>query len=281
MGPRRCPGGRRHSQWHFLSFSHSLRDRQRWADDQLNQPVRRPWGLERGIGGTGLPVKGMSCPTTSACAAVDNNADAIVSTSPTGGASAWSSVNVIPSPAPGEVTQSAQNGMFGISCPAITLCVGVGAAEQVIVSTDPFAVDLPPRPVRKSKVLRAVITRHPAKRVNPRRGGVAVRFGFHAIGGRAVRFECKLVGGQRRRHRSRHMKRLRFSACSAPSLYHLGKGKYFFRVRAVSAKGRVGPPAGFHFRVGRLVERKSQGSCPPSVEESSHPCVGTPDLRAG
>lgn len=76
--------------------------------------------------GTGLPVKGVSCPTLSACAAVDNNSDAIVSTDPTGGAGAWSFVNVIPAPS---TAGGSQNGMFGISCSSTSLCVAVGAME--------------------------------------------------------------------------------------------------------------------------------------------------------
>jgi hypothetical protein len=84
--------------------------------------------------GTGLPVKGVSCPLVTACAAVDNNADVIVSTNPTGGASAWSFTNVIPAPLDpktGKVDETT-NGMFAISCPTTSLCAAAGQYEQVI-----------------------------------------------------------------------------------------------------------------------------------------------------
>lgn len=196
--------------------------------------------------GTGLPVKGVSCPTFSACAAVDNNADAIVSTDPTGGAGAWSFVNVIPPPmTPG----GGQNGMFGISCASTSLCVGVGAMEQIIVSRDPFAPESPKLGSQRSKRLRVVITHHPVKRVKPRRRGARVTFRFRATG-KAARYECKLKGR-------------RFRACKSPRRYRVGAGKYAFRVRAIAPGGVKGPPTTFHFRVGRLTEPQPVGSCRP------------------
>ncbi|HVY77414.1 MAG TPA: hypothetical protein VG898_02800 [Solirubrobacterales bacterium] len=222
--------------------------------------------------GSGLPVKGISCPTTSACAAVDNNADAIVSTNPLGGASDWSSTNVLPAPQTEKNSLGVQNGMFAISCPVTTLCVGVGASENVIASTNPFAPDVGPVSRRKSKRLRVVITRHPAKRIEPRKRGARVGFRFHAVGGRPARLVCKLAGGQR--SRGRHPKRLRFRRCASPARYRLGRGRYVFRVRAVSASGRRSPPASFHFRVGRLVERKPVGSCRATQQGFPlHPCI--------
>jgi hypothetical protein len=198
--------------------------------------------------GTGLPVKGVSCPALTACAAIDNNADAIVSTNPTGGAAAWPFTNVIPSPSTPEGTP---NGMFGISCPEMSLCVAAGQSEQIITSTDPFVVDLPKAP-GKSKRLRAVITHHPAKRVNPGKRGAKVAFRFHAIGvgAKAARFRCKL-GGRR------------FRPCRSPRRYLAGSGPHVFRVRALAPGGAKSPPASFHFRVGRLAEPQPVGSCRP------------------
>lgn len=225
--------------------------------------------------GTGLPVKGVSCPTTSACAAVDNNSDAITSTNPLGGSAAWSSVNVIPLPPPtGETSVGGvQNGTFGISCPTTTLCVGVGASENVIASTDPFATSVAPA-ARKSKRVRVAITGHPNQRVNPRKGGVRVGFSFRVTSGGPARFRCKLAGGSQARGR-RHLRRLRFTACTSPVHYRLGKGKYVFRVRAVSVGGRKSPPASFHFRVGRVAEREPVGSCRRETARSFplRPCV--------
>jgi hypothetical protein len=224
--------------------------------------------------GTGLPVKGVSCPTTSACVAVDNNSDAIVSTNPLGGASAWSSINVIPVPAPTGETPvgGVQNAMFGISCPTTTLCVGVGASENVIASTNPFAPDVTAVSHGRSKRLRVAITGHPNQRVNPRKGGVRVGFRFRLTSDGHAHFSCKLAGGSQARARG-HLRRLRFTACTSPVHYRLGKGRYVFRVRAVSA-GRMSPTASFHFRVGHLTEREPVGSCRETAEGLPlRPCV--------
>jgi len=222
--------------------------------------------------GTGLPVEAVSCPTTSACAAVDNNADAIVSTNPLGGSAEWSSTNVLPAPQTEKNSLGGvQNGMFGISCPATTLCVGVGASENVIASTNPFTPDATLVSLRKSKRLRVVITKHPLQRIDPRKGGARVGFRFHSVGEHATRFRCKLGGGELASTRT-HLRRLRFTACASSVTYRLGKGKYVFRVLAVAA-GRKSPPASFSFRVGRLVEGKPPGSCPATPQRFSfHPC---------
>jgi hypothetical protein len=212
--------------------------------------------------GTGLPVKGVSCPSTSACAAIDNNADVIASTNPTGGQAAWWFKNVLPFgwEGPDEGTGSGQgNGMFGISCPTTSLCAAVGQDSQVITSTDPFVQDVAKRPVRRGgRRPHVVITKHPAKRLNRRKGGVKVTFRFRAIG-KAARFKCKTRGR-------------RFRTCKSPMRYRVGGGKHTFRVRAIAPGGAKGPPAAFHFRVGRLTERPPHGSCP------SRPPVGPPGL---
>jgi hypothetical protein len=204
--------------------------------------------------GTGLPVKGVSCPLVSACAAVDNNSDVIVSTNPTGGSGAWSYTNVIPY---FEAPNGGPNGMFGLSCPTTSLCVGVGQYEQIITSTDPFTPEPVKVPVHKSKRPIAVITRHPGKRVNPRRGGVKVTFRFHALGS-AARFKCKISGRKLR-------------TCKSPMHYRLGRGKQVFSVRAIAPGGVKGPPAVFHFRVGRLMQREPVGSCHSGGPQ--RPCI--------
>ena len=91
----RQPAGGRLFAGVLLPLLRSLRNRQRRRDDHLDQPRRRcPW--KSVAGAAGLPVTGVSCPAISACAAVDNNSDAITSTDPTGGAAAWSFETVIP-----------------------------------------------------------------------------------------------------------------------------------------------------------------------------------------
>jgi hypothetical protein len=204
--------------------------------------------------GAGLPVKGVSCPLVSACAAVDNNSDVIVSANPTGGSGAWSYINVIPY---FEAPNGGPNGMFGLSCPTTSLCVAAGQYEQIMTSTDPFAPDPVKVPASKSKRPRVVITRHPGKRVNPRKGGVKVTFRFHAIG-KASRFKCGISGRKLR-------------TCKSPMRYRLGRGKQVFRVRAIAPSGAKGPPATFRFRVGPLTQREPVGSC--HSDGPQRPCI--------
>jgi hypothetical protein len=216
--------------------------------------------------GSGLPVKGVSCPTASACAAVDNNADVIVSTNPTGGPSAWSFKNVIPYWETAAADQPLKlNGMFAVSCATTELCATAGQAYQLMISTDPFAPDQLPKPAAaNSKLPRVAITRHPAKRTDAKRGGTPVLFRFRAIGARARGFRCKLAGK-------------RFAPCRSPRRYKLGRGKHAFKVRAIAAEDRrPGPVAVVHFRIGGLTERPPPGSCP----EGSGGSIGQPCVNA-
>ncbi|HET9198510.1 MAG TPA: hypothetical protein VFN92_09690 [Solirubrobacterales bacterium] len=190
--------------------------------------------------GSGLPITSISCPSVSACVAVDNNADLLTSTDPTGGQAAWAFENQIP------FGQPDGNGMFGISCPSTTFCAAAGQRYQLLTSTNPFAAARP-EPGAKGKRVRVVITHHPAKRVDRKKGGTKVSFRFRAVG-RAVRFQCKLEGH-------------RYRTCGSPKRYRVGPGKNFFRVRAIGRGGVAGPPTTFHFRVGKLTERGPVGSC--------------------
>jgi hypothetical protein len=203
--------------------------------------------------GTGIPISGVSCPSTNACAAIDTNSD--VSTDPLGGPSAWSFKNVIPFNEGREGAVNG-NGMFAISCPSSGLCVGAGSSYQVISSADPFAPDTSARPVRKRlKRPRVVITAHPPKRIDNRRGGVRVAFRFRAIGRRAAYFKCKVRGK-------------RFRRCKSPSRYRIRGGAHVFRVRAIAPGGVKGPATAWHFRVGALSEPAPAGSCRSSARHS-------------
>jgi hypothetical protein len=215
------------------------------------------------VAGTGLPVSAVSCPSTSACAAIDNNADVIVSTDPTAGPAAWSFTSVIPKPSV-DTASSPRNGMYGISCPSEALCVAVGADRQIITSTDPFSVKSTAKlpSAGKSMRPRALITSHPLKRVNPRKGGVRVGFRFRAVGA-AKGFKCTLRGHK-------------FSPCKSPRRYRLGRGTYAFKVRAIGPTGLQGPPATFHFRVGEVTERGPVPTCPPGQESSLGKACQTP-----
>lgn len=206
-------------------------------------PATSAWNVV--TAGSGLPVKGVSCPALTACAAVDNNSDAIVSANPTGGGGAWSFTNVIPASSGRE---GIPNGMFAISCQTTSLCVAVGQNEQIITSTDPFAAESPAT-LGKSKRLRVVITHHPGQRVKPGKRGVRVTFRFHAIGAgaKSARFTCRLGG--------------RFRPCRSPRHYRTGSGLHVFKVRALISGGAKSPVASFHFRVGQLTEPQPVGSC--------------------
>lgn len=70
----------------------------------------------------------ISCPTKGLCVAVDYDGNVLVSTSPTGGAGAWSSAHV---------DSSEKNLLSGVSCPTTGLCVAVDASGNVVTSTDP------------------------------------------------------------------------------------------------------------------------------------------------
>lgn len=220
-------------------------------------PATSAWNVV--TAGSGLPVKGVSCPAPTACAAIDNNADAIVSTNPTGAAAAWSFTNVIPAPS---APEGAPNGMFAISCPTTSLCAAAGQSEQIITSTNPFAAELLKAP-GKSKRLRVVITHHPGKRVSPGKRGARVTFRFHAIGVGAMtaHFSCKLGGNA-------------FRPCKSPRRYRAGGGPHIFKVRAIAPGGAKSPAASFHFRVGRLTEPQPVGSCRLFAGWGPHePCI--------
>jgi len=228
----------------------------------LSQSPGSAAGWRYAAAGTGLPVKGLSCASPTACAAVDNNADVIVSTDPADPTSWWFK-NVVPYTAPEAMNNGViqSNGTFAISCPATTLCVAVGMEFKVLSSIDPFVRDAPKAVKRgNSKRPRVLITKHPAKRTDAKKGGNRVRFRFRAIG-EAVGFRCKLHGK-------------RFRPCKSPALYRVGRGKHAFKVRAIAPGGLKGQPSTFHFRVGKLTERPPVGSCPDgSAGSSNQPCV--------
>jgi hypothetical protein len=84
----------------------------------------------------GQMMTGVSCPTTSLCVAVDADGQVVTSVKPTGGAAAWSK------PVRVDSTTSAGGGpagLWGISCPTVTLCVAVDGNDpaSVVTSTNP------------------------------------------------------------------------------------------------------------------------------------------------
>jgi hypothetical protein len=71
----------------------------------------------------------MACPNSTLCVAGDDSGNVVVSTSPTGGATAWTVSE--------QVDPGAQ--ITGLACPAPNLCVAVGSTGDVAVSTHPAA----------------------------------------------------------------------------------------------------------------------------------------------
>lgn len=70
-------------------------------------------------------VRGVSCPSTGLCVAVDGVGDVLVSTDPTGGTGAW-------------VAAKVTEGFYAVACPSGELCVAVGAGV-IATSTNPAA----------------------------------------------------------------------------------------------------------------------------------------------
>jgi len=84
--------------------------------------------------------RSVSCPTTSRCAAVDNNGDVVVvvSTNPAGPIGSWSTTSLIPFPGG---AQAPLNALFGVSCPTAEFCAAVGAGGQIFTSQEPFTAE--------------------------------------------------------------------------------------------------------------------------------------------
>src|ERR1019366_9098163 len=74
-------------------------------------------------------LQAMACPNSTLCVAGDDSGNVVVSTSPTGGATAWTVSE--------QVDPGAQ--ITGLACPAPNLCVAVGSTGDVAVSTHPAA----------------------------------------------------------------------------------------------------------------------------------------------
>lgn len=70
-----------------------------------------------------FPVGLVSCPFVSFCALGALDGGLLTSTNPTGGTGAWSHVRVM----------DGTNGLQGMSCPSVSLCVGVDSAGNVVL----------------------------------------------------------------------------------------------------------------------------------------------------
>ena len=72
-------------------------------------------------------LDGISCPSVSLCVAVDQAGNAVTSTNPTGGTSAWQ-VSAV---------DSAPYGLLHVSCPTVSLCVATDNVGNVATSANP------------------------------------------------------------------------------------------------------------------------------------------------
>jgi hypothetical protein len=188
-------------------------------------------------GGGTVQITDTDCVSPSLCVAVDNNSDVLTSTDPTGGAAAWTFTNLVPFPG---VDGTAANALWGVACPAVSLCAIAGAAGQIFTSEDPFAAS-PVPPVKKDKKQRkrprVTIASHPNPGTELRGRKLTARFRFFARHHVKVRgFACKID--------KRPLKR-----CRSPKGYRVGFGKHVFRVRAIGRTGLKGPPAVARFKV--------------------------------
>jgi hypothetical protein len=75
-------------------------------------------------------LKDISCPTTTLCAAIDQENDVVTSTNPTGGAATWTVTNLEP------FTPNGLMSLYGVSC-APGLCAIVDQSDNVLISTNP------------------------------------------------------------------------------------------------------------------------------------------------
>ena len=100
-----------------------------------------------------------------------------------------------------------------------------------------------------------MITFHPGKRLEERKGGARATFHFRSIG-RAARFKCRI-----------NKRKLR--TCSSPMRYRLPPGNFHFKVYAVGPTGLKGPAARYRFRVGPILEPGPQQTCAAGQHESA------------
>jgi hypothetical protein len=74
----------------------------------------------------GTYINKISCPSVSLCVAVDGSGGILTSTNPTGGATAWTRVDV-----------DGSTSVWGVSCASVVLCVAVDADGGILTSTNP------------------------------------------------------------------------------------------------------------------------------------------------
>ena len=199
-----------------------------------------------------MQITAASCVSATRCVAVDDNADVLASTDPTGGPSAWAFDNLIPYGT--DPKDFNANAMFGVSCPSASMCAIAGARGKIFTLEDPFAPG--PAPVKKKrkrrgpKRPRVTIAASPQPDIRTRGGKAQVRYRFYA-NGKVRRFKCKID-------------KRPFKNCRSPKAFRVGPGKHLFRVRATGLTGLKGPVAKDRFRAW-TPSQWPVGQPPPSV----------------
>jgi hypothetical protein len=214
-------------------------------------------------GGGSVQLTAVDGPTITRCVAVDNNADVLTSTDPTGGAGEWTFANLIPF---GQIVGTPTgNAMWGVSCPSVTFCAISAAEDRVFTSEDPFAISQAPvkeggtgghkkkrrkGPKRPRTTLAA--RPFPAQELTSRK--LTVRFRFFATNRAPISgFVCKID--------KRPLKR-----CHSPKSYRVGVGRHRFQVRAIGWSGLRGPAESASFQVCRPPSPAPPTPLPPCMD---------------
>jgi hypothetical protein len=202
-------------------------------------------------GGGSVQITDVDCLDTSRCVAVDNNGDVLTSTDPAGGAAAWTFTNVAPFPPPGVLAPG--NGMFGVSCPSISLCAVAAADGQLFTSSDPFAL-APSTPGSGGSNGSTKKKRH--RKLGPKRPGTTIAhppllgietnakkvrartffYARHHV--RVAGFLCSIDGRKPK-------------PCRSPKTFVVGLGRHVVRIQAIGQTGLRGPAAVARFKVCR------------------------------
>lgn len=86
-------------------------------------------------------LRGIACPTTTECVAVDAAGNDIVSADPTGGASAWALAHIDTNSTAGCTGGglACQPPIMGVACPSVSLCAAVDFSGNLLESATPLA----------------------------------------------------------------------------------------------------------------------------------------------
>jgi hypothetical protein len=118
-----------------LTSTHAWSSHARWTVTHVDSALAEP---SRYGGGPDL-LEGVSCATVSLCVAVDSIGNAISSTRPAGGASAWALVHADGNlePACTGTGLACQAALTGIACPGVSLCAAIDFAGSLLQTGAP------------------------------------------------------------------------------------------------------------------------------------------------